>query len=96
MRRCFRVLMAATNDVTDRMGEITLTYPPDPFSESNPQLKQQCSQLGRNRFFEARPSVVHFSGFEVGSVPALSLAQTSILFPSFVVRLVARSHSRAQ
>jgi len=35
-------------------------------NERNTILQQQCSQLGRNRFFEARPATIHFSGFELG------------------------------
>mmetsp|Transcript_1706 Transcript_1706/g.5046 ORF Transcript_1706/g.5046 Transcript_1706/m.5046 type:complete len:118 (+) Transcript_1706:159-512(+) len=46
-------------------------------------LHQQCSQLGRNSFFEARPGTIHFAGFEVGRTVSTRL---DILNVSVVAR----------
>ena len=55
------------------MDAMSLCEAPQVGDLTNPLLYKQCSQLGRNRFFEARPATVHFSGFEVGQTSSMKL-----------------------
>ncbi len=40
---------------------------------NNSYRKEQRSQLGRNRYFEARPATIHLAGFQVGHTVSTKL-----------------------
>ena len=71
------------------LASLELYAAPEVGDATNPLLHKRCSQLGRNRFFEARPATVHFSGFEVGRTASLRLEVLNVAPAAQRLHLVA-------
>ena len=87
--------MAEESEALAPMDRMALYAVPEVGDMSNPLLHKRCSQLGRNRFFEARPATVHLAGFEVGrtvsvKLEVLNVAATAQRLRAAVKRRAAR------